>query len=137
MVNTINVSRYKGTPPTASSARVKIPGGPLYAADEVIAILQTTTPRLWTRKCVGDAQRLGLTDEDVGALIGEALQKGRYKDSEWCEQKPGGPVAACDSYVICRMEWNEDAYKYLSCEYYLKFAIGITGQIVLTISCHT
>lgn len=137
MVNTYNTSGYSGTPPDSTSTRVKIAGGPLYPAKDVISILDQSVPVLWTRKCNENAQRLGLDAEDVGGFIKEAVTRGRYIDSEWCEQKPNGPIAACDAYELQRMEWNEHAHKELECRYFLKFAIAKSGKIVITISCHT
>lgn len=137
MVNTYITSRYSDNPPDKMTDRVKIPGGPLYPAEEIIRILDAAPPVLATRKCAQDAQNLCLDLADIGHLIKEAVSHGQYIDSEWCEQKAGGPIAACDAYKLRRMEWNEAAHKYLECRYYLKFAIAKTGKIVITISCHT
>lgn len=137
MVNTYITSRYSDSPPDKITGRVKIAGGPLYPADEVIQILDDSLPILATRKCTKDAENLCLDLEDIGHLIKEAVRHGQYIDSEWCEHKAGGPIAACDAYRLRRMEWNEATHKELECSYYLKFAIAITGKIVITVSCHT
>jgi len=134
--NRTNVGKWVGAPPPPKSADQKIRCGPLYDLADLQPLLQNGDVIFWTRDCVRDAQNLGLDAEDAGALILEAVTNGRYHCSEWCEQKSDGPVAACDAYVLTRMEWNEAAHRELRCEYFIKFAIGRTGRIVLTISCH-
>jgi hypothetical protein len=60
----------------------KIPGGPLYPAAEVLALLEQEREQgiqLWTRKCTSDAQRLGLDLEDLRALLEQALGSGHFK----------------------------------------------------------
>lgn len=137
MVNHRVVSRFSEQPPLSMNGRAKIAGGPLYSADEVVRILNDAPPVFGTSKCIKDAQNLCLDDTAVGMLLKEAVTQGRYKDSEWCELKSGGPIAACDAYELKRMEWNEFAHKELECNYFLKFAIAKTGKIVVTVSCHT
>lgn len=92
--------------------------------------------RAWTRKCKDDLQKYFLDAEDAAGLLSEALQYGRYRDSEWCEQRPTGPWAACDAYTLMRKEWIPHAHKELQIEYYLKFAIARTGTVILLVSCH-
>jgi hypothetical protein len=89
---------------------------------------------LWTRKCVRDVANLTWDADDVASVI-SALIPGDYKDSEWCDN--GRAWAACDAYTIRRREWVETARKELTIEYFLKFAIGKTGPLVLMVSCHT
>lgn len=137
MVNTKNVSLFGGTPPSPMQGRAKIPGGPLYKADEVIRALATAPPRFATSKCAANAQDLAISAEQAGQMIASAINRGRYRDSEWCVLGNNGTVAACDAYVLTETGWNDAAHREMECEYYLKFAIGKAGNIVLMISCHT
>lgn len=140
MVNNANVSAYQGLVPASNSsdAARRISGGPLYDSNDVFKILRqgdgSTIP--WTNKCTRDIHRLELDIADVRKLIKETLEKGRYKNSQWCEQAPSGPWAACDAYSLKRKEWVENAKKEMEFEYYVKFAIGKTGKILLLVSCH-
>ena len=47
-----------------------------------------------------------------------------------------GPWAACDAYVLVRTEHLPHLRKDMECEYYIKFAIGKTGTVLLLASCH-
>lgn len=142
MVNTVNVSAYKGTPPQEPSVdgRHYIEGGPIYSLEDLESLLDQgeNLLRLWTKDCVKDVQNL--FDGDLSGVLELlktiAADKARYLKSEWCVQKPTGPWAACDSYQILREEWIQHAHKYMSIEYYVKFAIGKTGSLLLVISCH-
>jgi len=140
MVNTLNVSRYTDTPPTSDSDNDrKIEGGPLYPAADVRQLLGQQGNNLiaWTNKCQDDMQRNSLELADVDELIQACFSRRSYfKGSWWCKQKPGGPWAACDSYQIFVMRWNDSAWKDLEYEYYIKFAIAKTGKVLLTVSCH-
>ena len=42
----------------------------------------------------------------------------------------------CDAYKVTHHEWNEQAHKVLPTTWYLKFAIGKTGQLLLMASNH-
>ncbi len=137
MVNNKNVSAFQGEPPADDRAAHKIQGGPLYSPTDVLAILEHNPPSLWTRRCIRDVRNLGLDIEGVRSLLREALIQNRYRDSEWCQNCADGPWAACDSYLLSRLEWNDNAHKELLCEYFIKFAIARTGQLILTVSCHT
>lgn len=141
MVNNMkNLSRYDGTPPiTETTERVKISGGPLYESTVVLEILNTGESAVipWTEKCIRDLKKLTFEKADVVELLKFALQHGKFKGSEWCLNKSGGAWAACDSYQVFRNEWIAKIDKYLEVEYYVKFAIGKSGKLVLTISCHT
>ncbi|WP_291820171.1 hypothetical protein [Marinobacter sp.] len=92
--------------------------------------------RAWTRKCKDDLQKYTLDAADTVELLTEALQHGRYRDLEWCEQRPTGPRAACDAYTLARKEWIPYAHKEFPIEYYIKFAIAKTGTVILLVSCH-
>lgn len=135
--NQLNVSAYVGVLPLEGSTR-DISGGPLYDPARVLAVLQQgeSSTRAWTRKCIHDLQKYTLDGQDVVVLLKEALRNGRYRNSEWCQQRPIGPWAACDAYTLTRMEWIPYAYKELPVEYYIKFAIAKTGTVILLVSCH-
>lgn len=134
MVNFIIVSEYSGGP--APGDRVKIGGGPLYSLVRVQGLVSKSGGLLlWTRKCSRDVANLVWDADDVAELI-QSLTTSDYKDSEWCDNGKGA-WAACDAYTIRRREWVEAARKEMTVEYFLKFAIGKTGALVLMVSCHT
>jgi hypothetical protein len=137
MVSPTIVSRYSG-PPSSSDADRAIPKGPIYAKDEILELVQLDDPpiHLWSRKCISDAAKLQFEIADVAALISYAVRKGVFVRSEWCTNKPNGPLAACDAYKVERSEWSVHARKELPARYYVKFCIGKTGAILLVASCH-
>lgn len=139
MVNNRVVSRYVGALPAREDADRKIVGGPLYSPDEILALLaengvEGLVP--WTRKCKNDMQKFGIDKADLQELLQIAVRRGRFLGSEWCVQYPEGPWAACDAYQAFRLEWVAAAHKNMEFEYYLKFAIGKTGKVLLLASCH-
>jgi hypothetical protein len=140
MVNNMNVSGYTGTlPASRERADLKIPGGPIYKAQEVLSILDnkgSSALKAWTQKCIKDLQKYALDTDDAEEFIRIALRNGQFLGSEWCEQKPSGPWAACDAYRVFRREELKAAHKEMDFEYYIKFAIGKTGQLLLLVSCH-
>jgi hypothetical protein len=139
MVNTRkNLSAYAGTPPSDDQADRRIPDGPLYTREEVLAILATgeAAIKLWTQKCMRDVQKYDMEPADVVDLVKIALNGGKFKGSQWCTNKPGGAWAACDSYQLFFRQWIETANKHMDVEYYVKFAIGRSGNMMLIISCH-
>ena len=134
MVKFIIVSEYSGGP--APGDRVKIGAGPLYSLERVQGLVSKSGGLLlWTRKCSRDVANLAWDADDVAELI-QSLTASDYKDSEWCDNGKGA-WAACDAYTFRRREWVEAARKEMTVEYFLKFAIGKTGALVLMVSCHT
>lgn len=134
MVTFKNLSAYDGEAPPPGNNR-KISGGPLYVLAEIQAIsAQAGAVVFWTRNCIRDVANLGLDTDDVGELLRE-LVADDYRDSEWCENGKAGWVAA-DAYTLRRQEFIEVTGKWMSIEYYLKFAMGKTGKLVLMVSCH-
>jgi len=138
MVNNRIVSRYEGVLPNGTNASRGIPGGPLYSMGEILSILAggSDAIRAWTKKCVVDMQKWSLDDADVYELIEMAVRSGRFIGSEWCQQNSNGSWAACDAYQVTRNEWLDTTRKYMDCDYYLKFAIGKQGNLLLVVSCH-
>lgn len=136
--NLMNLSAYQGDPPANERSSRVITGGPLYATKDVLALMAQGECALvpWTRKCKDDLMRLSFDLSDAHALVQEALNHGRYRSSEWCQQQPTGPWAACDAYQVRRDEWVQAAHKEMMFEYYIKFAIGKTGKLLLLVSCH-
>lgn len=117
----------------------RITGGPLYAVSDVVAVSSAQTLRVATRKAVSNIRELPLSYEELTQLIQRAVQGGRYRNSEWCELGRTDTTvswAACDAYTLKVDEWNEAAGKFFPTEYYLKFAIGKTGLMLLVVSCH-
>lgn len=137
MVKIFILSQYSTSPPTElGGGRIKIDGGPLYDLATVKQLVDDPDCiNLFTRTCIGEVQKLFDSDtEQVAALI-QALDQQDYIDSEWCENGKTG-VAACDAYRIRLAEVVAATGKPMTTEYFLKFAIGKTGQLVLLVSCH-
>ena len=136
MVTFYVVSEYSKDPPT-ESGRVKIAVGPLYGLDRIRALAQGEDKvQALTRNCRRDVDNFfdGGYGE-VAALI-LAVKASDYIDSEWCENGRGG-IAACDAYKVQRTEVIRATGKAVTFEYFLKFAIGKAGNLVLLVSCHT
>jgi len=139
MVSDKIISQYMGTLPVPVGSDRGIPQGPLYPAAEVLKLLQdcgASGIQVWTKKCTADLQKLLLDTDDLVDLLRESVLGGRFIGSEWCRQTPDGPWAACDAYALYRREWVAVAHRDMPMEYYLKFAIGKTGKILLLVSCH-
>lgn len=134
----INLSVYIGQPPAHGIEQKIHTDDPLYEVKHVLDILsggdEKTIP--WTKKCINYLQNLALDSSGACTLVQDAVTQGKYLNSQWCEQKTNGPWAACDAYRLFRDEWAENAHKYMRFEYYVKFAIGKTGKILLLVSCH-
>lgn len=137
------VSEYSSNPPTAPG-RVKIAGGPLYDLTRVQAlVVEETKVFLWTRECIKKVgnlyetvrEQFGSQLEMVADMVLALQQQGRYIDSEWCENG-GGAIAACDAYELTRREFIPVTGKEMVIKYFVKFAIGKTGNVVLMVSCH-
>ncbi len=137
MVNNTIVSRFTGPLPVDGKCR-KIAGGPLYSVVDVLSILnkRVQSVKAWTHDCIEDIQKLSLDDSDLQELLKLAVNSGRFKGAEWCQQKTGGPWAACDAYTVKRKEWIQAAHREMDIEYYIKFAVAKTGAILLLVSCH-
>lgn len=134
MVPFKNLSAFNGVSPKDGESR-KIAGGPLYPLADVQALtLQPGSLNLWTRRCMQDVAKLGFDADDVGGLIRELTEQD-YRDSEWCDN--GKSWAACDAYTLKRFEFIEAAGKSFRIEYFLKFALGKSGKLILIVSCHT
>ena len=138
VVNTKNASGYGGVPPVATTCDRSICGGPLYSISTLTGLLEDGGQNIvpWTRGSSADLEKLSLDLDGAARILLEALQNGRYHNSEWCQQRPSGPWAACDAYVLQRSEWIPSAHKEMMMEYYLKLAISKTGSVLLLVSFH-
>lgn len=137
MVNDRIVSRVTGTPTRRNGGIIQ--RAPLYPADEVLDLLEQRGVEaftLWTNDCQKDVQNLALDHDGVLELLRHALTGGRFLNAQWCQQKPGGPWAACDAYSTTRSEWIEAAFKSFDIQYYVKFAMSRSGKLLLLVSCH-
>ncbi len=142
MVSPVLLSRYTSDPPS-EPGRVKIAGGPLYGLDEVKTLAERLEVVLVTRRCMQSVRDLyeGVRDdyESDLAMVADLLLRldvsGRYIDSEWCENGSGALVA-CDAYEVCRDDMIHGTTRVIRTRYFVKFAIGKTGQILLVVSCH-
>jgi hypothetical protein len=133
MVSFMVISEYSGGPDPGD--RVKIGVEPLYPLDRVRTL--AADPRLvrsWTKKVANDVLNLNWSEVDVAELLAE-LQPHQYIDSEWCSNGFGA-WAACDAYAVRRREWVKTANKNMNMVYFVKFAIGKTGALILLVSCH-
>ncbi|EMO7834953.1 hypothetical protein ACV8DN_002934 [Morganella morganii] len=132
MVNQKILSQYTSAPPEEGGDR-KIANGPLYTTQQVIDAIKAIP---WTRKCKNDTANLCIDNTELLQLLKEAVVRGRYKDSEWCTDRPGGNLVACDSYVYKKASWSDNQSKEVIDEYFIKFCVGKGGILLLTASCH-
>lgn len=142
MVNTRIVSRFQGPPPVPEQgADRRIPGGPLYPKADVLALLDrevVEAVKPLTDKCLREVENLAFDKKDLVTLIRQAVTSGHFRNSEWCQLNARQNTwAASDAYSLIREEWMEAAHRDMDIEYYLKFAIGITGKLLILVSCHT
>lgn len=136
MVNFYILSEYSQDPP-AEPGRNKIASGPLYQLERVWALAQDgNAVKALTRKCRSDVDKFFDGDYAQVAALVQAIKTRDYIDSEWCENGNGG-IAACDAYTVRQIEVVEATGKLATFEYFLKFAIGKAGNLVLVVSCHT
>ncbi len=137
MVKLPVLSEYSENPPQASgTGRVKIEQGPLYPLERVQELVNDENQLFaWTEKCRKDLHKLFDGDLSRVAELICCLKTTDYIDSEWC-QNGKGALAACDAYSIRRLEVMAATGRTMPVEYFLKFAIGKTGKLVLTVSCH-
>ena len=138
MVSLRNVSQYDGTPPEEGDDRRIPTDQPLYPAETIAAILASgpaSRVKPVTRRARQDMQGLGWDHEDAAEAIREALDGGVYIGSEWCALGSTNTVAACDAYRFRRVEQVVTGNR-VTCEYYLKWAIGKNGDLILLVSCH-
>lgn len=138
MVKRIVLSEYSSDLPN-EPGRVKIAtrdGQPLYSLERVQALVADEARlELWTRKCRRNVRELFDSDLERVAELIQALRKDDYIDSEWCED--GSEAwAACDAYSVRRRETAPATGSPVTVTYFVKFAVGKTGQLVLLVSCH-
>lgn len=135
MVKMVVVSEYSPNSPESGQGRLKIAGGPLYELARVQRLAAAGGLNTWTDRCDKAVYDLFAGDlEVVAGLLGH-LRPADYRDSEWCTNGRNA-LAACDAYALRRVEWVASAGKELGVEYFVKFAVGKTGQLVLLVSCH-
>ncbi|MBO1008243.1 MULTISPECIES: hypothetical protein [Acidovorax] len=135
MVKIVVVSEYSLNPPEDGQGRVKIASGPLYELTRVQKLAAAGGLNTWTDRCDKAVYDLFAGDlEAVAGLLGH-LRPGDYRDSEWCTNGRNA-LAACDAYALRRVEWVASVDKEMGVEYFVKFAVGKAGQLVLLVSCH-
>jgi hypothetical protein len=143
MVRRVVLSQYTSDPPD-QAGRVKINrAGPIYDLEQVFGLAEEALVQLWTRKCIQNVRDLYETvreeyDSDL-AMVVDLLKRlrtsGRYQDSEWCENGRGG-IAACDAYEVQRSDYVPAIRQRVQTRYFVKFAVGKTGQVLLLVACH-
>jgi hypothetical protein len=141
MVNNMkNISQYDGVVPNSEKPELTISATTaLYDENQVLALLEEKGANgftAWTRGCISDLTKWELDHDEVLNLIRLCFRTGKFLGAEWCQQRPNGSWAACDAYRIFRNEKLKYADKDITIEYYLKFAISKTGQLLLLVSCH-
>jgi hypothetical protein len=135
--NRLNLSAYSGDPPAEGETDRRIAGGPLYPAEAIRGVLARGASAIFpvTDKCSADMQRYSIDAADIIEIIEAALANGRFRRSEWCRCR-GGAWAACDGYSVKLRQQAPNSYAEIWFDYYLKFAIGRTGVLILIVSCH-
>ena len=135
MVKIFVVSEYSLNPPEDGQGRVKIAKGPLYDLARVQRLATAGGLNTWTDRCDKAVYELFAGDlEAVAGLLGH-LRTADYRDSEWCTNGRNA-LAACDAYALRRLEWVASAGREMGVEYFVKFAVGKAGQLVLLVSYH-
>lgn len=111
-----------------------ITAGPLYPIDDVQELLGhgVIATSLFTTDAGADAADECLSLADVIKIVKEAIEHGRYKNSQWCRHSSEGPFAPCDAYSIRRKNISG-----VTSNFYVKFAISRTGALLLIFSCHS
>lgn len=141
MVSSLNLSLYSGSPPQNSDGDLKISDGPLYSKESVMKILTdlgADSINVATRRANRHIKKHDLDiDDGVLKLLIYALKSGKYLNSQWCEHGKGNTWSACDSYSVVEKKWNDYMYGYLETKWYIKFAIGKSGKLILIVSCHS
>lgn len=112
----------------------KISNGPLYG--NILNIIDTATIIVVTKQCKKDVAALEKDAGDIKYAIKSAVRSGRYVGSEWCLLNQNETWAACDSYSFVETTWIEAANKDMPCNFYIKFCISKTGNVLLTVSYH-
>jgi len=88
MVNIKIINQYN-RPPLPDTESRTIKDGPLYSAQQILALLEgdrDDNVHVWTKKCALDVQNLCLDTTDLIELLKSAVLKGHYRNSEWCQQ---------------------------------------------------
>lgn len=138
----VNVCLYRAEePPDDASEDVDrkiVREGPIYAADTILELAVANRVTLWSKGAITEAQKWGFDNKDVCELVTAALRNGRYRDSVWCLGGNGSKRtwAACDVYTFSRVEEVSWSPHPQTMTYYVKLAIGKTGQMLLIASCH-
>ena len=135
MVKIFILYEYSQNPHEDWRGRIKIANGPLYDLSRVQKLAAAGGLKTWTDRCDKTVYELFAGDlAAVSDLLGH-LRPADYRDSEWCTNGRNA-WAACDAYALRRVEWLASAGKEMGVEYFVKFAVGKTGQLVLLVSCH-
>jgi hypothetical protein len=141
VVSFVNVSCRQDVPLPANwnvAADRLVIGGPLYPVADITALLDkgVVATSLFTDDCKLDVAFEGWSLKNVVQLVQEALQYGKYKNSQWCRQGVTDelvvPCAPCDAYAVRFIHAEKGPTNY-----YVKFAISKTGKLLLIFSCHS
>lgn len=117
-----------------TGANCKIPSGPLYK--NIMEVIDIASISLATTQCRKDVAALGKDHSAMRDSIKLAVRTGRFIGSEWCQLNSKGAWAACDAYSYSEKVWIDAARKEMNCDFYIKFCIGKTGAVVITVSHH-
>ncbi len=137
--NQINLTIFdgEGPPPEDCSDGERLIGRDrLYTLEQLCQVFEKGAARPVTQKAKRDAANRSLDGDDLLALAREAVYSGRYKNSLWCRTGKPNTWAACDAYVLRRIEYVPAACKDMTIEYYVKLGIARTGTLLLIVSIH-
>lgn len=114
-----------------------ISGGPLFALDEVKALLGSGGATIWlaNQSCIDDVADLEWDSSHVCDLIC-SLVGNEFRHSEECTTDSNA-VLNCDVYVARRREQPVWSTQLLDVTYYVKFSLRkLSKNYVAVISCH-
>ncbi|KJM63345.1 hypothetical protein B5M10_00750 [Pluralibacter gergoviae] len=105
-----------------TGANTRIACGPLYSK-RILSMIDIARIAVVTRQCWRDVASLGKDEKALREAVKTAVKSGRYLCSEWCQLSTAGA-------------WVEAAWKEMDCDFYIKFCVGKTGSVILTLSHH-
>lgn len=118
-----------------TGANTRIACGPLYSK-RILSMIDIAHIAVVTRQCRRDVASLGKDEKALKEAVKTAVKSGRCLCSEWCQLSAAGAWAACDAHGYTERAWVEAAWKEMDCDFYIKFCVGKTGSVILTLSHH-
>jgi len=134
MVNTLTITPPEGNNPSDKEREIQC-NEALYVLSNIKELAEKKAISLVTKKCSEYLIKIEWSIGDVSELINELTKKCYFK-SEWCRTSDNGIWISCDVYKVTRDEYNQYMHKDITYDYYLKFSIGVNGNMLLIVSCH-